>query len=120
MNNYVDAADACPIALLSCFFHLTFFLDPEHLEQFEKYLQSMNCSEEICLLTTFAQMAQTKRADVDEDFIKIIVLEIYEVSNVTGPFRKRMKILFICSSGRCETFMASVVCSTMELKKPYF
>jgi len=39
----------------------------------------MNCSEEICLLTTFAQMAQTKRADVDEDFIRIIVLEIYEV-----------------------------------------
>ncbi|PKU33455.1 hypothetical protein llap_16241 [Limosa lapponica baueri] len=38
--------------------------DPEHLENFEKYLKSMNCSEEICLLTTFAQMAQTKRADV--------------------------------------------------------
>ncbi|NXM74896.1 EPG5 protein, partial [Serilophus lunatus] len=54
--------------------------DPEHLERFEKYLQSMNCSEEICLLTTFAQMAQTKRADADEDFVKIIVLEIYEVS----------------------------------------
>uniref|UniRef100_H0YTN2 Ectopic P-granules 5 autophagy tethering factor n=1 Tax=Taeniopygia guttata TaxID=59729 RepID=H0YTN2_TAEGU len=71
-----------PIALLSCFFHLTFFVDPEHLAQFEKYLQSVNCSEEICLLTTFAQMAQTKRADVDEDFIKIIVLEIYEVSYV--------------------------------------
>lgn len=89
----------CPIALLSCFFHLTFvlffFLDPEHLAQFEKYLQSMNCSEEICLLTTFAQMAQTKRADVDEDFIKIVVLEIYEVSNITGPFRKRMKMLFL-------------------------
>lgn len=62
------------------------FLDPHHLESFEKYLQSMNCSEEICLLTTFAQMAQTKRADVDEDFIKIIVLEIYEVRNITGPF----------------------------------
>lgn len=72
-----------------------FFLDPEHLAQFEKYLQSMNCSEEICLLTTFAQMAQTKRADVDEDFIKIVVLEIYEVSNITGPFRKRMKMLFL-------------------------
>ncbi|OXB77175.1 UNVERIFIED_CONTAM: hypothetical protein H355_014746 [Colinus virginianus] len=54
--------------------------DPQHLESFEKYLQSMNCSEEICLLTTFAQMAQSKRADVDEDFVKIIVLEIYEVS----------------------------------------
>lgn len=53
----------------------------------------MNCSEEICLLTTFAQMAQTKRADMDEDFIKIIVLEIYEVSNITEPFRKRMHVL---------------------------
>lgn len=53
----------------------------------------MNCSEEICLLTTFAQMAQTKRADVDDDFIRIIVLEIYEVSNITGPFRKRMNVL---------------------------
>ncbi|NXS92869.1 EPG5 protein, partial [Jacana jacana] len=52
--------------------------DPEHLENFERYLKSMNCSEEICLLTTFAQMAQTKQADVDQDFIKIIVLEIYE------------------------------------------
>ncbi|XP_064356818.1 ectopic P granules protein 5 homolog isoform X1 [Dromaius novaehollandiae] len=62
--------------------------DPEHLESFEKYLKSMNCSEEICLLTTFAQMAQTKRADVDEDFIKMIVLEIYEVSYVSLPTRE--------------------------------
>lgn len=54
--------------------------DPAHLESFEKYLQSMNGSEEICLLTTFAQMAQTKRHDVDEDFVRVIVLEIYEVS----------------------------------------
>ncbi|NWI67946.1 EPG5 protein, partial [Todus mexicanus] len=62
--------------------------DPEHLENFEKYLKSMNCSEEICLLTTFAQMAQTKRADIDEDFIKIIVLEIYEVSYVSLSTRE--------------------------------
>ncbi|NXW63140.1 EPG5 protein, partial [Eurystomus gularis] len=62
--------------------------DPEHLENFEKYLKSMNCSEEICLLTTFAQMAQTTRADVDEDFIKIIVLEIYEVSYVSLSTRE--------------------------------
>ncbi|XP_054253220.1 ectopic P granules protein 5 homolog [Indicator indicator] len=62
--------------------------DPEHLENFEKYLKSMNCSEEICLLTTFAQMAQTKRADVDEDFIKIIVLEIYEVSYLSLSTRE--------------------------------
>lgn len=95
MSNCINSANVCLTALLSCFFHLTFFLDPEHLAQFEKYLQSMNCSEEICLLTTFAQMAQTKRADVDEDFIKIVVLEIYEVSNVTGSFRKIMKMLFL-------------------------
>ncbi|XP_074788022.1 ectopic P granules protein 5 homolog isoform X2 [Athene noctua] len=62
--------------------------DPEHLETFEKYLESMNSSEEICLLITFAQMAQTKRADVDEDFIKIIVLEIYEVSYVSLSTRE--------------------------------
>ncbi|KAH0627798.1 hypothetical protein JD844_008196 [Phrynosoma platyrhinos] len=55
-------------------------VDPAHLESFEKYLQGMNGSEEICLLTTFAQMAQTKRDDADEDFVKVIVLEIYEVS----------------------------------------
>ncbi|XP_069736462.1 ectopic P granules protein 5 homolog isoform X2 [Phaenicophaeus curvirostris] len=62
--------------------------DPGHLENFEKYLKSVNCSEEICLLTTFAQMAQTKRTDVDEDFIKIIVLEIYEVSYVSLSTRE--------------------------------
>ncbi|XP_061874357.1 ectopic P granules protein 5 homolog isoform X3 [Colius striatus] len=62
--------------------------DPEHLENFEKYLKSMNCSEEICLLTTFAQMAQAKQVDADEDFIKIIVLEIYEVSYVSLSTRE--------------------------------
>ncbi|XP_060029795.1 ectopic P granules protein 5 homolog isoform X2 [Erinaceus europaeus] len=56
--------------------------DPGHFENFEKYLSSMNSSEEICLLTTFAQMAQARRADVDKDFVKIIVQEIYEVSYV--------------------------------------
>uniref|UniRef100_A0A8D2L1T6 Ectopic P-granules autophagy protein 5 homolog n=1 Tax=Varanus komodoensis TaxID=61221 RepID=A0A8D2L1T6_VARKO len=62
--------------------------DPAHLEHFEKYLQAMNGSEEICLLTTFAQMAQTKRRDVDEDFVRIIVLEIYEVSYVSLSTRE--------------------------------
>uniref|UniRef100_A0A8C3XNI7 Ectopic P-granules autophagy protein 5 homolog n=1 Tax=Chelydra serpentina TaxID=8475 RepID=A0A8C3XNI7_CHESE len=62
--------------------------DPEHIENFEKYLTSMNCSEEICLLTTFAQMAQAKRADVDEDFIRVIVLEMYEVSYVSISTRE--------------------------------
>ncbi|XP_042305293.1 ectopic P granules protein 5 homolog isoform X2 [Sceloporus undulatus] len=62
--------------------------DPAHLESFEKYLQGMNGSEEICLLTTFAQMAQTKRDDADEDFVKVIVLEIYEVSYVSLSTRE--------------------------------
>ncbi|XP_005232012.2 ectopic P granules protein 5 homolog [Falco peregrinus] len=62
--------------------------DPEHLENFEKYLKTMNCSEEIYLLITFAQMAQTKRDDVDEDFIKIVALEIYEVSYVSLSTRE--------------------------------
>ncbi|XP_012657457.1 ectopic P granules protein 5 homolog [Otolemur garnettii] len=62
--------------------------DPEHFVNFEKCLSSMNSSEEICLLTTFAQMAQARRTDMDEDFIKIIVLEIYEVSYVTLSTRE--------------------------------
>ncbi|XP_037020954.2 ectopic P granules protein 5 homolog isoform X3 [Artibeus jamaicensis] len=62
--------------------------DPEHFANFEKCLSSMNSSEEICLLTTFAQMAQARRTNVDEDFIKIIVLEIYEVSYVTLSTRE--------------------------------
>ncbi|XP_056680358.1 ectopic P granules protein 5 homolog isoform X3 [Monodelphis domestica] len=56
--------------------------DTEHLVSFENYISTMNSSEEICLLTTFAQMAQARRTNVDEDFIKVIVLEIYEVSQV--------------------------------------
>ncbi|KAB0405386.1 hypothetical protein E2I00_012492, partial [Balaenoptera physalus] len=64
------------------------FVDPEHFVNFEKCLSSMNSSEEICLLTTFAQMAQARRTNVDEDFIKIIVLEIYEVSYVTLSTRE--------------------------------
>ncbi|KAL8204232.1 UNVERIFIED_CONTAM: Ectopic P granules protein 5, partial [Gekko kuhli] len=62
--------------------------DPAHLERFTKSLQSMNGSEEICLLTTFAQMAQTKREDADEDFVRVIVLEIYEVSYVSLSTRE--------------------------------
>ncbi|XP_076768507.1 ectopic P granules protein 5 homolog isoform X1 [Arvicanthis niloticus] len=62
--------------------------DPEHFASFEKCLSSINSSEEICLLTTFAQMARARRTNVDEDFIKIIVLEIYEVSYVTLSTRE--------------------------------
>ncbi|KAM7320549.1 hypothetical protein ACRRTK_020992 [Alexandromys fortis] len=62
--------------------------DPEHFANLEKCLSSMNSSEEICLLTTFAQMARARRTNVDEDFIKIIVLEIYEVSYVALSTRE--------------------------------
>nr|XP_004656875.2 ectopic P granules protein 5 homolog isoform X2 [Jaculus jaculus] len=62
--------------------------DPEHFANFEKCLSSMNSSEEICLLTTFAQMARARGTNVDEDFVKIIVLEIYEVSYVTLSTRE--------------------------------
>ncbi|XP_021070001.1 ectopic P granules protein 5 homolog [Mus pahari] len=62
--------------------------DPEHFSSFEKCLSSINSSEEICLLTAFAQMARARRTNVDEDFIKIIVLEIYEVSYVTLSTRE--------------------------------
>ncbi|XP_051019663.1 ectopic P granules protein 5 homolog [Acomys russatus] len=62
--------------------------DPERFASFEKCLSSMNSSDEICLLTTFAQMARARRTNVDEDFIKIIVLEIYEVSYVTLSTRE--------------------------------
>lgn len=59
---------------------------------FEKCLSSMNSSDEICLLTTFAQMAQARKTDVDEDFVKIIVLEIYEVRILS--FRSQLKKIF--------------------------
>ena len=49
----------------------------------------MNSLEEICLLTTFAQMAHARRNNVDKDFIKIIVLEIYEVRILS--FRNEIK-----------------------------
>ncbi|XP_074057750.1 ectopic P granules protein 5 homolog isoform X3 [Macrotis lagotis] len=62
--------------------------DPEHLVTFENYISTMNSSEEICLLTTFAQMAQARRTNVDKDFIKVIVLEIYEVSYVNLSTRE--------------------------------
>eukprot|EP00079_Xenopus_tropicalis_P014674 XP_004911392.1 PREDICTED: ectopic P granules protein 5 homolog [Xenopus tropicalis] len=60
----------------------------ENRDKFEEYLSSMNNSEGICLLTTFAQMAQTKQTDVDEDLVKSIALEIYEVSYVSMSTRE--------------------------------
>uniref|UniRef100_A0A8C5LRQ0 Ectopic P-granules 5 autophagy tethering factor n=1 Tax=Leptobrachium leishanense TaxID=445787 RepID=A0A8C5LRQ0_9ANUR len=56
--------------------------DPEHKQRFEEYLSTMNSSEGICLLTTFAQMAQLKQAAVDEELVQTIALEIYEISYV--------------------------------------
>ncbi|CAI9577158.1 unnamed protein product, partial [Staurois parvus] len=44
-------------------------------EKFEAYFSTMNSSEGICLLTTFAQMAQTKQHDVDKELVKTIALE---------------------------------------------
>lgn len=75
--------------LFSLHFNILGLADPEHFVNFEKCLSSMNSSEEICLLTTFAQMAQARRTNVDEDFIKIIVLEIYEVRILS--FRSELK-----------------------------
>nr|XP_033791091.1 ectopic P granules protein 5 homolog isoform X2 [Geotrypetes seraphini] len=60
----------------------------EHRDHFEKYLLTMNSSEGICLLTTFAQMAQTKQMSVDEDFVKDIVLEIYQVAYINLSTRE--------------------------------
>ncbi|XP_053557038.1 LOW QUALITY PROTEIN: ectopic P granules protein 5 homolog [Bombina bombina] len=55
---------------------------PENREKFECYLSTMNSSEGICLLTTFAQMTQTMQKEVDIELVKSIALEIYEVSYV--------------------------------------
>ncbi|KAM9328926.1 ectopic P granules protein 5 homolog [Gastrophryne carolinensis] len=62
--------------------------DPENREKFETYFTTMNSSEGICLLTTFGQMAQTKVHDVDEELVKTIALEIYEVSYVSLSTRE--------------------------------
>ncbi|XP_063814425.1 ectopic P granules protein 5 homolog [Pseudophryne corroboree] len=62
--------------------------DPVNREKFEQYFSTMNSSEGICLLTTFAQMAQTKQMDVDEELVKSIALEIYEVSYVSLSTRE--------------------------------
>ncbi|XP_044132236.1 ectopic P granules protein 5 homolog isoform X1 [Bufo gargarizans] len=62
--------------------------DPVNREKFEEYFSAMNSSEGISLLTTFAQMAQTKRDDVDEELMKTVALEIYEVSYVSMSTRE--------------------------------
>ncbi|KAI1900325.1 hypothetical protein AGOR_G00048810 [Albula goreensis] len=62
--------------------------DTEHQEKFERWLSEINSSDGICLLTTFAHMAQPKRTDADPEFVRTIVLEIYEVSYVSVATRE--------------------------------
>uniref|UniRef100_A0AAY4BDZ3 Ectopic P-granules autophagy protein 5 homolog n=1 Tax=Denticeps clupeoides TaxID=299321 RepID=A0AAY4BDZ3_9TELE len=56
--------------------------DQSHQEKFQHWLSEINSSDGICLLTTFAHMAQPKRTDADPEFVRTIVLQIYEVSYV--------------------------------------
>ncbi|KAI7812682.1 putative ectopic P granules protein 5-like protein [Triplophysa rosa] len=62
--------------------------DSSHQEKFENWLSEINSSDGICLLTTFSHMAQPRRTDVDPEFIRTIVLEIYEVSYVSIATRE--------------------------------
>ncbi|KAJ8285154.1 hypothetical protein GJAV_G00022880 [Gymnothorax javanicus] len=62
--------------------------DPEQQEKFERWLCEINSSDGICLLTAFAHMAQPKRTDADPEFVRTIVLQIYEVSYVSVATRE--------------------------------
>ncbi|XP_026067016.1 ectopic P granules protein 5 homolog isoform X2 [Carassius auratus] len=62
--------------------------EPSHQEKFQCWLSEINSSDGICLLTAFAHMAQPRRTDVDPEFVKNIVLEIYEVSYVSITTRE--------------------------------
>ncbi|XP_078406611.1 ectopic P granules protein 5 homolog [Cetorhinus maximus] len=57
--------------------------DPEHKHMFEQCLSNITNSEGICLLTTFAHMTQPKQGNVDQEFVKTVALEIYEVAYVS-------------------------------------
>ncbi|XP_067888811.1 ectopic P granules protein 5 homolog [Heterodontus francisci] len=57
--------------------------DPEHKQMFEQCLSNITNSEGICLLTTFAHMTQPKQENVDEEFVKTVALEIYEVAYIS-------------------------------------
>uniref|UniRef100_A0A8C2D5Y0 Ectopic P-granules autophagy protein 5 homolog (C. elegans) n=1 Tax=Cyprinus carpio TaxID=7962 RepID=A0A8C2D5Y0_CYPCA len=63
-------------------------LECRHQEKFQCWLSEINSSDGICLLTTFAHMAQPRRTDVDPEFVRNIVLEIYEVSYVSITTRE--------------------------------
>lgn len=56
-----------------------FNTDPEHKEKFEQCLSNITSSDGICLLTTFAHMTHSTKENVDQEFVKIVALEIYEV-----------------------------------------
>ncbi|XP_073696062.1 ectopic P granules protein 5 homolog [Garra rufa] len=62
--------------------------EPSHQEKFHHWLSEINSSDGICLLTTFAHMAQPRRTNVDPEFVRNIVLEIYEVSYVSITTRE--------------------------------
>ncbi|XP_051954087.1 ectopic P granules protein 5 homolog [Xyrauchen texanus] len=62
--------------------------EPSHQEKFEHWLSEINSSDGICLLTTFAHMAEPRRTDVDPEFVRTIVLEIFEVSYVSIATRE--------------------------------
>ncbi|XP_016089928.1 ectopic P granules protein 5 homolog [Sinocyclocheilus grahami] len=62
--------------------------EPSHQEKFQCWLSEINSSDGICLLTTFAHMAQPRRTDIDPEFVRNIVLEIYEVSYVSIATRE--------------------------------
>ncbi|XP_036454096.1 ectopic P granules protein 5 homolog [Colossoma macropomum] len=75
----------CSLSVESCVQGLQ---EPSHQERFKDWLSEINSSDGICLLTTFAHMAQPKRTDADPEFVRTIVLEIYEVSYVCVATRE--------------------------------
>ncbi|XP_069780347.1 ectopic P granules protein 5 homolog isoform X2 [Narcine bancroftii] len=62
--------------------------DPEHKKMFEQCLSNVTSSEGICLLTTFARMAHSKQENVDQEFVKIVALEIFEVAYISPSTRE--------------------------------
>ncbi|XP_061116249.1 ectopic P granules protein 5 homolog isoform X2 [Conger conger] len=62
--------------------------EPAQQESFERWLSEINSSDGICLLTAFAHMAQPKRTDADPEFVRTIVLQIYQVSYVSVATRE--------------------------------
>ncbi|XP_056314223.1 ectopic P granules protein 5 homolog [Danio aesculapii] len=76
---------SCSLSAEDCIQRLR---ESSHQEKFQLWLSEINSSDGICLLTTFAHMAQPRRTDVDPEFVRNIVLEIYEVSYVSVTTRE--------------------------------